>query len=158
MANLIKPEDAWLGLDLNNVPLDNPLINREEKDIRRPDLHLLKLMRDPKYLGHTAKILLNIELLPIQVVILRELWTRPFPMFVASRGFGKSWLMSVYAMLKCALIPGTKVVIVGAAFRQSKVIFEYMETLWRDAPILRSICDTNSGPRRDTDRCTYEDK
>ena len=29
-----------------------------------------------------------------------------------------------------------------------------METLWRNAPILRSICDSNSGPRRDVDRCT----
>ena len=154
MANIIKPEDAWLGLDIDVASLNNPLLNRAEKDIRRPDLHLLKLMREPKYLGYAAKVLLNVELLPIQVVVLRELWSRPFPMFVASRGFGKSWLMSVYAMLKCALIPGTKVVIVGAAFRQSKVIFEYMETLWRDAPILRSICDTNSGPRRDTDRCT----
>ena len=56
-------------------------------------------------------------------------------------------MLAVYAMLKCALCPGTKVVIVGAAFRQSKVIFEYMETIWRNAPILRSVCDTNSGPK-----------
>jgi hypothetical protein len=67
-----------------------------------------------------------------------------------------SFLMSVYSMLKCALIPGTKVVIVGAAFRQSKVLFEYMEGIWRNAPILRSICDSNSGPRRDVDRCTMK--
>ena len=104
MSNIIKPEDAWLGLDIDTATLSNPLLNRAEKDIRRPDLHLLKLMREPKYLGYAAKILLNVELLPIQVVVLRELWSRPFPMFVASRGFGKSWLMSVYAMLKCPLI------------------------------------------------------
>jgi hypothetical protein len=45
------------------------------------------------------------------------------------------------------------VVVVGAAFRQSKVLFEYMETIWNNAPILRSMCDANSGPRRDVDRC-----
>lgn len=67
-----------------------------------------------------------------------------------------SWLLAVYALLKCALYPGTKIVIVGAGFRQAKVIFEYMETLWRDANILKSICDENSGPRRDVDRCTMK--
>jgi hypothetical protein len=46
-------------------------------------------------------------------------------------------------------------VIVGAAFRQSKIIFEYMETIWRNSPILRSIFNGNDdGPRRDVDRCT----
>ena len=155
MTDIIKSaEDAWLGLDKDELELVNPLLNRDPKDIKRPDMHLLRLIRQPRYLGFACKVLFNIELLPVQIAVLRELWTRPFPMFVASRGFGKSWLMSVYGMLKCALIPGTKVVIVGAAFRQSKVIFEYMETLWRNAPVLRSICDTNSGPRRDTDRCT----
>tara|TARA_B100001123_G_C15339220_1_gene1034077 strand:+ start:46 stop:1743 length:1698 start_codon:yes stop_codon:yes gene_type:complete len=56
-------------------------------------------------------------------------------------------------MLRALLLPQRKVVIVGAAFRQSKVLFEYMETIWRNAPILRDICDANSGPRRDVDRC-----
>ena len=146
--------NAWLGFDIDSIDLKNPLFDRTAEEIKRPDLHLLKLMKDPKYLGFATKVLLNVELLPIQIAVLRELWRRPFPMFVASRGFGKSFMLSLYAMLKCALIPGTKVVIVGAAFRQSKVIFEYMETIWRDSPVLRSICDTNSGPRRDTDRCT----
>lgn len=65
-----------------------------------------------------------------------------------------SFLLAVYSTLRCLLIPGSKIVIVGAAFRQSKVIFEYMETIWRNAPILRSLCSDNSGPRRDIDRCT----
>ena len=156
MNDIIKSaNNAWLGLDtLDGIGLENPLIHRTHDEIKRPDLHIIRIMRDPKYLGFTAKTLLDIELLPVQITILRELWSRPFPMFVASRGFGKSWLMAVYAMLKCALIPETKVVIVGAAFRQSKIIFEYMETLWRNAPILRSVCDSSSGPRRDVDRCT----
>ncbi len=64
-----------------------------------------------------------------------------------------SFLLAVYATLKCILIPGTKIVIVGAGLRQSKVIFEYMETIWHKAPILRSICDKESGPKRDVDRC-----
>jgi hypothetical protein len=76
-------------------------------------------------------------------------------MYIASRGWGKSFLLALYSVLRCIFYPGTKIVIVGAAFRQSKIIFEYMETMWRSSPILRSIFNGNDdGPRRDVDRCT----
>jgi len=150
-------EDAWLGLgDLSKIILDkNPMIGRSKEDIENPDLHLLRMLRDPKYFGSTCKLLFDIELHPIQIAILEEFWVRPFPMFIASRGFGKSFLMALYCVLRCMMVPGTKIVVVGAAFRQSKIIFEYMETLWRNSSILRSIfTGNNDGPRRDVDRCT----
>jgi len=150
-------EDAWLGLgDLSLLDItSNPMINRLEKDIENPDLHLLRLLRDPYYIGSTCRILFNIELHPMQVLILQEFWIRSFPMYIASRGWGKSFLLALYSLLRCTFYPGTKIVIVGAAFRQSKIIFEYMETMWRNSPILRSIYNGNDdGPRRDVDRCT----
>ena len=150
-------DDAWL--DLGNLDelsiLFNPMVRRSKLDIENPDLHLLRIMRNPKYFGATCQLLFGIELHPIQISILQEFWIRPFPMFIASRGFGKSFLMALYCVLRAILVPGTKVVVVGAAFRQSKVIFEYMETIWRNSPILRSIYSGNDdGPRRDVDRCT----
>jgi hypothetical protein len=154
---ITKFDDAWLGLgDLSKLSLsDNPLFGRTKEDIENPDLHLLRLLRNPKYFGATAKLLLGIELHPIQIAILQEFWVRPFPMYIASRGFGKSFLMALYCTLRCVLVPGTKIVVVGAAFRQSKIVFEYMETIWRNSPILRSIFNGNDdGPRRDVDRCT----
>lgn len=150
-------DDAWLGLgDLDKLVLpDNPLFGRTKDDIEKPDLHLLRLLRQTKYFGTTAKFLFDIDLHPIQIALLEELWTRPFPMFIASRGFGKSFSLALYSMLKCILVPGTKIVIVGGGFRQAKVIFEYMENMWRTAPIVRSIFSSNDdGPRRDVDRCT----
>jgi hypothetical protein len=150
-------EDAWLGLgDLNDITINqNLMINRAKEDIENPDLHLLRILKNPKYIGSTVKLLFNIELHPIQIAILQEFWIRPFPMFIASRGFGKSFLMALYCVLKCVFIPGTKIVVVGAAFRQSKIIFEYMETIWKNSAILRSIYNGNDdGPRRDVDRCT----
>jgi hypothetical protein len=150
-------DDAWLNLgqlDSLIIPT-NPMIGRTKEDIENPDLHLLRLLINPKYFGSTAKLLFGIELHPIQIAILQEFWIRPFPMFVASRGFGKSFIMALYCMLKCILVPGTKIVVVGAAFRQSKIVFEYMETIWRNSPIVRSIFSGNDdGPRRDVDRCT----
>ena len=150
-------DDAWLGLgDLDKLTItNNIMIHRSEKEIEFPDLHLLKILRNPEYIGSTCKLLFNIELHPIQVAILQEFWIRAFPMYIASRGWGKSFLLALYSVLRCAFFPGTKIVVVGAAFRQSKIIFEYMETIWRSSPILRSIFNGNDdGPRRDVDRCT----
>ena len=121
-------DNAWLGLgDLSKLTIDqNLMINRSDKDIEIPDLHLLRILRNPKYIGSTCKLLFNIELHPIQVAIIQEFWIRAFPMYIASRGWGKSFLLALYSLLRCTFYPGTKIVIVGAAFRQSKIIFEYM--------------------------------
>lgn len=150
-------DDAWLGLgDLSQLSItDNPMIHRSKQEIENPDLHLMRLLRNPKYIGATCKILFNIELHPIQMAILQEFWIRSFPMYIASRGWGKSFLLALYCVLRMTFYPGTKIVVVGAAFRQSKIIFEYMETIWRSSPILRSIFSGNDdGPRKDVDRCT----
>lgn len=157
MVNYSQLDNAWLGLgDVSTLSLPkNLMINRSQKDIENPDQHLLKLMRDPANFSATVRLLMDIELHPIQIAILQEFWDRPFPMFIASRGFGKSFLLALYCTLKCIFVPGTKIVVVGAAFRQSKVIFEYMETIWRKGSIIRSIFNGNDdGPRRDVDRCT----
>lgn len=150
-------DDAWLGLgDLSKIVVsENLMIHRDKKDIENPDLHLIKLLRNPKYIGFTCKLLFDIELHPIQMAIIQEFWIRPFPMYIASRGWGKSFLLALYCVLRMSFFPGTKIVVVGAAFRQSKIIFEYMETIWRNSAILRSIFNGNDdGPRRDVDRCT----
>ena len=155
MYNVELAEHAWLNVtkeDIKNI--GSPLSELSKSDKDHLHLHVLRIMKNPEYFQWTAKKLLNIELLPEQVVILRELWTKAFPMYIASRGFGKSFLLAVYCILRSLLVPATKIVIVGAAFRQSKVIFEYMDTIWKHAPILRSVCSDSSGPRRDVDRCT----
>ena len=84
-------DDAWLNLgDLDQLILPpNPMIGRSKRDIERPDYHLIKLLKNPKYLGTTVKLLFNIELHPMQIAVLQELWSKPFPMFIATRGFSK---------------------------------------------------------------------
>jgi hypothetical protein len=145
-------DEAWLKIDVNESELFNPmsLLKTSDEDYH---LKLTWLMTRPEYFSFLVKHIFNINLLPSQALILSELWNRKFPMLIASRGFGKSFMLSLYSMLRAVLLPQRKVVVVGAAFRQSKVLFEYMETIWNNSPILRDICDANSGPRRDVDRC-----
>jgi hypothetical protein len=146
-------DEAWLGLDVVDSTLFNPMQLASPLD---EDFHLRLswLMTRPYYLSFVTQHILNIQLLPSQALFLNEIWNRKFPMLIASRGFGKSFTLALYAVLRALILPKRKVVVVGAAFRQSKVLFEYMETIWRNSPMLRDICDSDSGPRRDTDRCT----
>jgi hypothetical protein len=153
MKNKLKHiDEAWLGLDTLDADVFNPMciIRPSDEDFH---LRLAWLMSRPEYLSFFAQHILNIQLLPSQGLIIKELWERKFPMLIASRGFGKSFKLAIYSMLRALMYPRRKIVIVGAAFRQSKVVFEYMETIWRNSPMLRDICDSDSGPRRDTDRC-----
>ena len=64
-----------------------------------------------------------------------------------------TFILSLYCILRAMLIPNRKIVVVGAAFRQSKYLHDYMENIWKNAPILRDMCDGSSGPRRDVDMC-----
>lgn len=150
---------AWLGLpdDMIAWVYDqsfNPL-EQTEFEQRHPGMREMLLMRDPDYLGWTAKVLLNIDLLPVQAAVQEVLWKYPFPMVIASRGFSKSFGMAVSGLLKAMLIQGTKIVIVGAAYRQAKVIFDYMETIWHKAPIAQDIFRGRWRTRRDTDRYEF---
>ena len=153
MANNLKNiDEAWLGLDNIEADVFNPMsiLKPSEDDFH---LKLTWLMSRPEYMCFFCNHILNIQLLPSQSLIINELWKRKFPMLIGSRGLGKSFKLSLYSMLRAIMIPKRKIVVVGAAFRQSKVIFEYMETIWRNSPMLRDMCDGDSGPRRDTDRC-----
>jgi hypothetical protein len=148
-------EEAWLGLDQAGSNFFNPMqfVAADEDEF---NIRLAWLMTQPDYLPFIARNILNTQLLPSQSLILRELWERKFPMLIATRGAGKSFMLSLYSILRALILPKRKIVIVGAAFRQSKILFEYMETLWNNSPMLRDICDGDSGPRRDTDRCTLK--
>lgn len=149
-----KLDDAWLGITVDESKLFNPMdFVMEAGDSEKLIERIAWLMMRPEYFSFACKYILNIELSPFQALLLYEMWNRKFPMLVGSRGMGKSFILSVYPILRALFMPRRKVIIVGAAFRQSKVLFEYMDTIWQNAPILRDLCDSNSGPRRDVDRC-----
>ena len=147
-------EDAWLGIDVDESSLFNPMdFVMQDSDNDALLKRLSWLMMRPEYFSFVCKHVLNIQLSPFQALLLDEMWNRKFPMLVGSRGMGKSFILSVYPLLRALFMPRRKIIIVGAAFRQSKVLFEYMDTIWKNAPVLRDLCSNNSGPRRDVDRC-----
>jgi hypothetical protein len=122
-------DDAWLNIDIDEKSLFNPLSILSSEDPDDFETRLAWIMSNPEYFPFIAKEIFNIDLLPVQALMLKEMWIRKFPMLIASRGFGKSFILSLYAMMRAVLLPPRKIVVVGAAFRQSKILFEYMETI-----------------------------
>lgn len=154
-------EYAWLGLDddeFNHITRCgfNPLKNKTELEIKNVGLREVYLMNQPDYFYFTGRIILNLELYPLQVAVLKELWEHPFNLLMASRGFAKTYSLAVYCLLKMILQPGIKIVGVGAAFRQSKLIYNYMKEIWDNAPVLRSLYSGDAnGPRLSTDQASF---
>lgn len=148
--------ESLLDLPIGTIHPFNVMTHYDKEN---PHVHLLKIMRNPDYFPFTCKLLFDIEIMPFQHLILKELWNRPFPMLIAGRGSGKSFILGLYAMLRLLFTQGCKIAIVGAAFRQAKVIFEYMENLWVNGHIYRDLCGTGrgknnreQGPSRSVDR------
>lgn len=153
----ILDELPYLTLDdirycFNEGPIARAI---HEGDPNGPPLALLKTIRNPDYFWFTCRHIFNIELLPFQAVILKELWNRPFPMLVASRGFGKSFILGLYALLRALLVQGSKVVLCGASFRQAKIIFEYCESIWYAAPLFKDILGSSCTPHHENDKQSF---
>ena len=144
--------DAWFNFDVDHDKIINPFERLITDDPEEFYKRLTCLFMTPEYFSFICKHVLNINLLPMQALILCEMWNRKFPMLVGSRGLGKTFILSLYSMLRALLMPNRKVVVIGAAFRQSKFLHEYMENIWNNAPILRDMCES-SGPKKDVDMC-----
>lgn len=159
-----NPEELeWMGVPRIPSPseISNPL-RMFMGDFEDPASEFLQVFRNPHYLTAACKYILNIDILPFQALILEKFWTTRFPILVASRGAGKSFLLAVYSMLRLLLNPGCKIVLVGAVFRQSRQIYDYMVKIWDNAPVLRNIASVKNsggslvaGPKRETDRYEF---
>lgn len=144
----------WLGLDPIPEVFHNPFfVNPDEES--DPVESVIKVMMDPNYLHVAARLLLNIDLLVFQTVALETLWKRTRPILIAGRGCGKSFILSVYILLRMIFQPGCKVVIVGSAFRQSRQLHDYMVSIYEKSPILQDIVGKKGGPKREIDRCEF---
>ena len=109
---------------------------------------IVKLCLDPNYLHFPTNHILGMNLFPYQMSILQTLWTKRLPMILAARGGSKTTMLGVYTILRALLNQGIKIVIAGAGLRQSGLVFEAMEQIWKNAPILRDIVGPINHPKR----------
>ena len=75
---------AWLNLTLKDSEVINPLERLRTDDPTEFYKRLTCLFMNPDYFSFICKHVLNIDLLPMQALILKEMWHRKFPMLVGS--------------------------------------------------------------------------
>jgi hypothetical protein len=132
--------------DTSKLNVINPIDPLLPKSVT-PEL-LISLARNPEYIGFTAKHFLNMNLFPYQMSTLNVLAKKRLPMLLATRGGAKTTMLALYAIFEAMFNQGTKIVVAGAGLRQSGLVFEAMENIWKNAPVLQDICGANNGPRR----------
>ena len=151
--------DAFLNVTVDDKNLYNPLDWPPEFSADPSD-YITYVMTRPEYFSFICSEILNVDLLPFQGVIIKELWNHKFPMMIGSRGLSKTFSLAVYNMLRILLLPKRKVLMAGAAFRQAKAVFNYMETIWNNAPLLRDIAtsysQTAAGPSHSPDMWVFK--
>lgn len=59
--------------------------------------------------------------------------------FIAVRGIGKTWLLALFATIRCILWPGSKIIIASATFKQGKeVALKITDDFMQKSPLLRN--------------------
>ncbi len=98
-------DEAWLKIDVDEKTLFNPtsILNSSDEEFH---LKLTWLMTRPEYFSFLVKQIFNIQLLPSQSLILYELWNRKFSYANSKPWFWKSFMLSLYCMLRALLLPG----------------------------------------------------
>lgn len=146
-------QDAWLNIYVDEKTMYNPFDQIPEELSENPELYVTWLLTRPEYFSFICQEIFNITIAPIQGVYLNEIWNHRFPMFIAHRGGSKTFTLALYCLIRALLLRERKIIVCGAAFRQSKILFEYMETIYQNAPIFRDILGSGgeNGPKHQTD-------
>ena len=96
------------------------------------------------------------DIIPIQRMVMNRIWSSRNAITVACRGFGKTYLIAVLALLVGMLNPGRRIGTLSASFRQSKLVFEEIRSIWESSPILQAC--TERMPVLANDSCRLEFK
>ncbi len=95
--------------------------------------------------------LLQVDLASVQRIVLNDMWFKNYCISVCGRGFGKTFLLGVNAVLHALLYPGYRIGLIAPSFRQSKMIFAEVEKLYQRSSILGEA--TAKKPTRGADTC-----
>lgn len=149
-------EQAYLGILTRDETLFNPLLDIPMCAHNNFDEYLVYLMSQPDYFYFIIKVLFGMDTFPMQIMMLKEMYTHRFPIIIASRGASKTFTLGLYVLIRMITTPGIKCVITGAGFRQAKLVFDVMENIWNRAPMFRNCFKgSRNGPFHGTDAWTF---
>lgn len=153
-------ENFWLNVgEVDYGSLVNPF-RLSPEELADPGRYFLKEMMKPERFYFTCKHLFNLNLAPFQLVMLSEMWNRPYPMIIGARGASKTMMLALFCMLKATLNQGIKIIVCGTGLRQSKLVFEYCLKIWESSDMLRDIMHScgkkDQGPHTSVEKLVFK--
>lgn len=150
--------NLWMELgDVRELDIPNRFKGGDWEKPNKIAQLIVNTCLEPDALHFFTKYVLNVDILPFQGVALRMLWEKKFPMFIATRGGSKSFTIALYIVMRAVLHQGCTIAVTGASLRQSMVLFNYVENIWNNAPILRDICGGKNGaPKKELHMCSWK--
>lgn len=85
-----------------------------------------------------AKYLLNVELTWFQSWMLENAWTPLFPLWICSRGLGKTYVAAIWLILKCLLYRDVKAGVYAKDYGYTKETFEKIIEIYEKSSILQA--------------------
>lgn len=94
-----------------------------------------------------VKDFLNIDLRLFQKILIYAMMKYDYFFFVAARGLGKTYLVALFACVRCILYPGTKIVAMAPTFKQGKeIILKITDDFMHKSNLLKNeILRTSTG-------------
>lgn len=115
-------------------------IREVRKGVRRLQIDMVDMIH--YYRNHPVEAaydILGIPLMPYQKEVLKGSWQKPFPLWVMSRGSGKSYLAAIDMALNALLFPRMRIGIIAPSYRQSKFLFlKFMDEVYEKSALVRS--------------------
>jgi len=151
IANIFHPDFSWLEGLPDHKELINPLLDILPH--QKEDSHLMEFYKlsNPFYSPmFGVKYILNVNLLPYQMSMLLAVMRHKFPLILMTRGGGKTFFLAVYALYHAIMFPYSRIILVSASFRQSKLIFAEIERIYDSSPLLRQMTDYDPKHNQDS--------
>ena len=151
---VFNPDYDWMKDLPPESLLENPLTDIPDNLREGSELEEFYKLSNPFYSPvFGIKYIMNVNLLDHQLAIILAMLRFKFPLLLLSRGAGKTMMLAIYAIYHALMFPHTRIILVSASFRQSKLIFAEIKRIYDRAPILRLISDHE--PKIGTDTCRY---
>ncbi|MCK5610129.1 hypothetical protein KAR91_50110 [Candidatus Pacearchaeota archaeon] len=142
IGKVFKPDYEWMKNLPNKRTLINPLLDVREDEREKDELTEFYKLCNPFYSpAFGIKYLMGVKLFPFQMSMIITMLRHKLPLLLLTRGGGKTFILACYALYHAIMFPYSRIILVSASFRQSRLIFQEMEKMVKQWPLLHQMLD-----------------
>ena len=124
------------------IPMADDKLTMEQLEERKTQKTMRTVARRASYYRenpHRFAEVLGFHLKLFQKILIYAMMHYDFFMFIAARSTGKTFLTSMFCVIRCILYPGTKIVVCSGTLKQAnEVILKIQDELMKMSPLLCS--------------------